>query len=94
MNDHRFTQRLIRYTLMFLVSLGACFLLRWMRGFFPVNTMHASALQLVADTAFGLLRLAVLITTIMYGLWVFSLLLQAYEAGAKVLNGNDHRNDL
>jgi hypothetical protein len=90
---YRFTARLMRCILIFILGLGASYLMVLSRRLFPADIMRATLLQVVLYGLFGLVASATILTTIIYGLRVFSLLLQAYEAGAKVLNGNDHRND-
>lgn len=55
--------------------------------------MGATFLQLVLYALFGLIATAVLLVTVYHARCVVGLLWRAYEAGAKVLNDYDHRND-
>ena len=90
---HRFTACLMRCTFKFILGLGASYLVALSRQFLPANIMGATFLQLVLYALFGLIATCVVLVTVYYALCVVGLLWRAYEAGAKVLNGYDHRND-
>jgi hypothetical protein len=87
-----FTKRLIKSILVFLASLSTFFLLGRVQGSFKITIMHATVVQALLYNAFGLLRLAILIITIISGIAVWSYLLMAYEAGAKVLNKREQKD--
>ena len=87
MNDAPFTGKLMKWMLIFVVSLAASYLAISSRGLLPRNIMRATLAQTVIYCVLGLVSVGVLLLTIIAGLFVFGLLLQAYEIGAKVLNG-------
>jgi hypothetical protein len=81
-----FTVRLIKWLLIFFVSLGASYLAFSSRGLLPSNIMRATVLQAVLYSILGLVKIALVLLTMISGLIVFSLLLRAHETGAKILN--------
>jgi len=81
----------MKWIVIFIVSLGASYLAISARSLLPKNIMRATVLQTLLYSAFGLITIAIILLTIISGLFVFGLLLQAYEAGAKVLNEDGDR---
>ena len=87
MNDRPFTGRPMKWMLLFIVSLGASYLAVSAHSLLPKDIMRAALSQIVIYSVAGLLSVGVMVLTIISGWFVFGLLLQAYEIGAKVLNG-------
>jgi hypothetical protein len=93
MTSAPFTARLMKWLLIFLVSLAASYLAFLSRGLLPSNIMRATVLQAVLYSVLGLVNIALVLLTIISGLIVFSLLLRAYETGAKILNEVGAKNE-
>ena len=87
MNDAPFTERLMKWMLIFVVSLAASCLAVSSRALLPKDIMRATLWQTVIYCVLGLISGGVVLLTIVAGVCVFGLVLQAYEIGAKVLNG-------
>lgn len=87
MTETPFTARLTKWLLIFVVGLGASYLAVLARSLLPKDIMRATLWQTVIYCVLGLASVGVALLTIIAGLFVFGLLLQAYEIGAKVLNG-------
>lgn len=83
----------MKSALIFLVSLGALYLCHLACGLLPASNMRATVLQATLGLVLLLVTYTVIAIALIFGIGVLDLLFKVYEAGSKVLNGPDHRND-